>query len=267
MVSSVKGLHQSSSILRSRASDEARRLIWVLSPTRDPQEPTSALGSSDEEDGDGQGRERAGKNAEDEEDEVDWKVAMELLRERDRQRSERAHDALGTTDTAGSEQLESRGPCAACGYEVFTNQARERNPDGEGYVHVVCPPSPAPSPAAHAAEKTISRGLSDSVGDIASEARGLVEPPAMARSGGMEKRSSRPLSIGSSPVTMSALFSPPSADEDERDVSVESGSDADVSMRFMSELVKDDSQVRLRIVRFSIPLRRGSFPPLHEGWS
>ena len=69
----------------------------------------------------------------------------------------------------------SRGPCALCGYLVFTDQPRERAPDGVRYMHIQCPPSPVQSPNAPGIYHTIGNDLLD---DLSQALVSVCTPPA-----------------------------------------------------------------------------------------
>ena len=71
----------------------------------------------------------------------------------------------------------SRGPCALCGYLVFTDQPRERAPDGVCYMHIQCPPSPVQSPNAPGIYHTIGHDLLD---DLSQALVSVCTPPAAA---------------------------------------------------------------------------------------
>ena len=107
------------------------------------------------------------------EDGSEWKEALELLRHRDVQRAAStptlARDSIGSTDEGVAARV-SRGPCALCGYEVFTDQARERYSDGVRYMHVACPPSPVPSPSC-AAAMTLPRDVTNAVSNTSANSR------------------------------------------------------------------------------------------------
>ena len=138
---------------------------------------------------------------EDEEDEdveaeegSEWKEALELLRHRDAQRAASTpsleRDSIGSTDEGVAARV-SRGPCALCGYEVFTDQARERCSDGVRYLHVVCPPSPVPSPSSNAA-MTLPRDLTNAVSNAsANSSKGESGRQTQTLEGGKERERER----------------------------------------------------------------------------
>ena len=133
-------------------------------------------------------------------------------------------------------ERETRGPCALCGCQVYTDEARERHPDGVRYVHVTCPPGAnyleqasalaeaerkreeeAKAPNARnkrlqfmAAEQVkkkpqeLQYNALHKLERIPAEEQGIAALVQWPR----ERAGFRPLSIGSSPLTITSVFEP-----------------------------------------------------------
>jgi hypothetical protein len=148
--------------LKQRAA-EAQRQCYTESYLQQASALASSSSSKEDEEDDGV----------EAEDRSEWKEALELLRHRDAQRAVSAptleRDSIGSTDEGVALRV-SRGPCALCGYEVFTDQARERYSDGVRYMHVACPPSPVPSPSS-AAAMTLPRDVTNAVSNTSANSR------------------------------------------------------------------------------------------------
>ncbi len=137
-------------------------------------------------------------------------------------------------------ERETRGPCALCGCQVYTDEARERHPDGVRYVHVTCPPGAnyleqasalaeaerkreeeaTSLKAANARNKRLQFMAAEQVKKkpqelqynsalhklerIPAEEQGVAALVQWPR----ERAGFRPLSIGSSPLTITSVFEP-----------------------------------------------------------